>query len=62
MTNSSTPRDYRGQYASTTPDPFARLRFALYWQRPERAAAILNGTDPEANADLAAWRKLGRPA
>lgn len=34
----------------------------LSWRYgPQRAAEILAGNDPEANADLAAWRKLGAP-
>ena len=32
----------------------------LVWQYgPERAAAIIDGTDPATEADIAAWRNLG---
>jgi len=38
-----------------------QLSERLAWRHgPERAEQILAGRDPEANADLAAWRNLGR--
>lgn len=37
-----------------------RMRSALIWKYgSERTAEILAGRDPEANADLLAWRTLG---
>jgi hypothetical protein len=42
--------------------PKPRLEARLKWAHgPERARAILEGTDAAANADLAAWKNLGRP-
>lgn len=40
---------------------FALLHAQLCWHYgPERTDAIFAGADGETNADLAAWRKLGR--
>lgn len=57
-----TPRN-RDQNATLVSDPWRKLAYTLTWQYgPERAAAILDGTDTAANLDQAAWRALGRPS
>lgn len=39
-----------------------RLEERLRWAHgPERARDIMDGTDAAANADLKAWKNLGRP-
>lgn len=58
-----TPPRRRDQNATLISDPYRRLEQTLAWRHGvDRAAAIIDGTDHDTNADLAKWRALGRKA
>jgi hypothetical protein len=58
-----TPAERYPNTESRSADWQSYTHIRLAWAHgPERAAAIIEGRDPQTEADLAAWRSLGRRA